>query len=345
MGESNVERKLSAIMFTDIVGYSKMMGLDETGTLLFLKFHDTLIREEIAKNSGKVIKTVGDSFMADFSSAVNAVRCAVAIQKRFLIHNRATGEGRQIRIGIHVGDVVLRDNDIYGDGVNIAARLQPLADPGGICISADVFHHLNNKTEFKVVSLGAKELKNISQKVEVYRIVMEGLVKNGRSKGHAGLVFFILLVLLGAGWYLDGMPGLPPDFKMPNLPFPFFQTMTPTPSPSFTPTATYPSTLTPTPTPTASPTATARPTSTSTPLSPKRPPVKKKAKNRPAPKAVPAAVPPPSPTPTPIPKEGVDVPPPPDTDVPAVKSYAPPPTSTETPLPAPEAPETLPSIP
>ncbi len=343
MGESNLERKLSAIMFTDIVGYSKMMGQDETGTLLFLKFHDTLIREEIAKNFGKVIKTVGDSFMADFSSAVNAVRCAVAIQKRFLVHNRATGEGRQIRIGIHIGDVVLRDNDIYGDGVNIAARLQPIAEPGGICISADVYHHIKNKIEYKAVSLGARELKNISQKIEVYKIVLDSLAKNGRSKGRSGFVFFFLLVLLGIGWYLDGMPGLPTDFKFSNLPIPFMQTVTPTPSPTFSPTATAQSTFSPTPTPTASPTITPRPTST--PLPPKRPPVKKKPKSRPTPKPAPTAIPLPSPTPVPPPRDGVDVPPAPDTDVPAVKPYEAPPTATETFIPAAESPNTLPSIP
>ncbi len=175
--EENIQRKLTAIMFTDIVGYSKMMGEDEAGSLAFLRFHNSLLQGEIERNGGRVIKTVGDAFLADFGSAVNAVRCAVSIQKQLHEYNldftRSSGKNRQVRIGIHIGDVVMRDNDIFGDGVNIAARLQPIAEPGGICISQDVYNHIKNQVEFHAVALGPHELKNISQKIEIYKIVME----------------------------------------------------------------------------------------------------------------------------------------------------------------------------
>jgi class 3 adenylate cyclase len=177
MPEENVQRKLSAIMFTDIVGYSKMMGEDEVGTLTFLKFHNALLQGEIEKNGGRVIKTVGDAFLADFGSAVNAVRCAVSIQKHLHDYNQgfsfSSGQKHQVRIGIHIGDVVMSDNDIFGEGVNIAARLQPIAEPGGICISQDVYNHIKNQVEFHATALGPHELKNIAQKIEIYKIVME----------------------------------------------------------------------------------------------------------------------------------------------------------------------------
>jgi class 3 adenylate cyclase len=221
--EEELQRKLSAIMFTDIVGYSKMMGADEAGTMAFLKFHNALMREEIAKNGGRVIKTVGDAFLADFNSAVNAVKCAVSVQKRFLRHNQETGKNQQVRIGIHIGDVVISENDIFGDGVNIAARIQPIAEPGGICISQDVYNHIKNKVEFHTVSLGPKELKNIAQKVSIYKIVTEVLdePKGAQKKpGKASLVpLYIagLAALGGAGWYFYGLQGGPPK-PMASLP-------------------------------------------------------------------------------------------------------------------------------
>ncbi len=210
MPEENVQRKLSAIMFTDIVGYSKMMGEDEAGSLEFLKFHNALLQGEIEKNGGRVIKTVGDAFLADFNSAVNAVRCAVSIQKHLHDYNldftRSSGKNRQVRIGIHIGDVVMKNNDIFGDGVNIAARLQPIAEPGGICISQDVYNHIKNQVEFHVTSLGPHELKNIAQKIEIYKIVTEviGGAKE-RAVPHSkveaqknkGLTLLIAVILVG----------------------------------------------------------------------------------------------------------------------------------------------------
>jgi class 3 adenylate cyclase len=222
MPEESVQRKLSAIMFTDIVGYSKMMGEDETGSLEFLKFHNALLQGEIEKNGGRVIKTVGDAFLVDFNSAVNAVRCAVSIQKQLHDYNlgftHSSGQKRQVRIGIHIGDVVMKNNDIFGDGVNIAARLQPIAEPGGICISQDVYNHIKNQVEFHATSLGPHELKNIAQKIEIYKIVTEVIggarekvvpppplvrKKNRGFNVLLGLLLFfvILTALAGVFWY------------------------------------------------------------------------------------------------------------------------------------------------
>jgi class 3 adenylate cyclase len=230
MPEESVHRKLSAIMFTDIVGYSKMMGEDEVGTLEFLKFHNAMLQAEIEKNDGRVIKTVGDAFLADFNSAVNAVRCAVSIQKHLHDYNEgfsfSSGKKHQVRIGIHIGDVVMSDNDIFGDGVNIAARLQPMAEPGGICISQDVYNHIKNQVEFHATALGPHELKNIAQKIEIYKIVMEvigggtktvlhsaaqpnlGVPKEPKSPSGRkfsiawALVVILLAVLGGMAWYV-----------------------------------------------------------------------------------------------------------------------------------------------
>ena len=264
MNEEDLQRKLTAIMFTDIVGYSKMMGADEEGTMAFLNFHNALMRDEIAKNGGHVIKTVGDAFLADFNSAVNAVRCAVSIQKRFLKHNQATGRNQQVRIGIHIGDVVISNNDIFGDGVNIAARLQPIAEPGGMCISQDVYNHIKNKVEFHTVSLGPKELKNIAQKVSIYKIVMEVLDDGAKGKKKpAGivpyLIFTALAAMAGGAWYFYGQGGNSP--KTAATP----AALAPQASPASTPVAA----------PAATPTAVPVPTPTAVPPLPKAKPSKK----------------------------------------------------------------------
>ena len=162
MAEEIIQRKLSAIVFTDIVGYTRMMGQDEDAALDFMKFHNALLREEIEKNGGRVIKTVGDAFLADFSSAVNAVHCAVSIQKRFIQYRGETGKTQQVRIGIHLGDVVLTDNDMFGESVNIAERIQHLAEPGGVCVSQDVFNTIRNKAEFRPF-LGAQDQEHLGK--------------------------------------------------------------------------------------------------------------------------------------------------------------------------------------
>ena len=191
MAEEIIQRKLSAIVFTDIVGYTRMIGQDEDAALDFMKFHNALLREEIEKNGGRVIKAVGDAFLADFSSAVNAVHCAVSIQKRFIQYRGETGKTQQVRIGrIHLGDVVLTDNDMFGESVNIAERIQHLAEPGGVSVSQDVFNTIRNKAEFKTVSLGRKELKNISGKIEIFKVVVEDS-KPQKKDAQKGLNVFL----------------------------------------------------------------------------------------------------------------------------------------------------------
>jgi class 3 adenylate cyclase len=278
MPDKEDQRKLSAILFTDIVGYSKMMEYDESGTMSFLHFHNTLIRMEIEEHQGQVIKTVGDAFLADFTSAVNAVKCAISIQTRFYEHALSTGETRKVRIGIHIGDVVISENDIFGDGVNIASRLQAFSVPGGVCISGDVYHMTKHLVPYKAIPLGPKELKNVSHKVDAYQIVPSAARKHKLPAPKERRIFgvVILLVLLaflaGEGWHFlstpEGKKWFPPllSWMMPT------PTPVPLPTPVATPTATSTSTSTPTSTPTLTPTP-KRPA--------KKPVVKKKPKVEP----------------------------------------------------------------
>ena len=283
------QRKLSAIMFTDIVGYTKMMERSEADTLAFLNFHNTLLHMEITQNGGQVIKTVGDAFLADFSSAVNAVRCAVSIQNHLLEHNQSRGENRQLRIGIHVGDVVIKNNDIFGDGVNIASRLQSIAEPGGICISEDVYHHIKNMTDYKVVYLGPKELKNVSRKVGAYKIVTEAIGKrrSAHPKRNKVLGAFLLLAglaILAAGWYFPTLSDAETWFSsflaplIPSSMSDIFPMAAPSPTAVPAPTPTRPAqlafTATPLATPTAVPTVTPTALPTATPTATPKPPAK-----------------------------------------------------------------------
>jgi adenylate cyclase len=169
-------RKLAAIMFTDIVGFSRQMGADEARTLRLLTVHDQIVRQAVAEYSGHVIKTVGDAFLVDFPSVVNAVQCAQRIQDHFRAHNaeKEANEQIHIRIGIHSGDIVQRDGDVFGDGVNVASRLQALAEPGTICISHIVYQEVEKKLSLgTVVSLGRPKLKNIAQRQPVYALLPE----------------------------------------------------------------------------------------------------------------------------------------------------------------------------
>jgi adenylate cyclase len=169
-------RRLAAIMFTDIVGFSRQMGADEARMLRLLDVHNRVIQRAVAAHHGAVIKTVGDAFLVDFPSVVHAVQCAQQIQAQFKAHNaeRAPDEQIHVRIGIHSGDIVQRDGDVFGDGVNIASRLQALADPDAICISDVVYRDVVQKLALgTVVSLGRPRLKNIAQRFQVYALLPE----------------------------------------------------------------------------------------------------------------------------------------------------------------------------
>jgi adenylate cyclase len=169
-------RKLAAIMFTDIVGFSRQMGADEARMLRLLDVHNQAIQQAVAEHHGTVIKTVGDAFLVDFPSVVHAVQCAQAIQAQFRTHNveKDTAEQIHVRIGIHSGDIVQRDGDVFGDGVNVASRLQTLAKPDTICLSQKVYEEVEKKLPLgTVVSLGRPKLKNIAQRFKVYTLLPE----------------------------------------------------------------------------------------------------------------------------------------------------------------------------
>ena len=167
-------RRLAAIMFTDIVGFSRQMGADEAHTLHLLGLHNQLIHQAVAAHHGVVIKTVGDAFLVDFPSVVNAVQCAQAIQAQFHTYNAEKGKTDQIhvRIGVHSGDIVQQEGDVFGDGVNVASRLQGLAEPDTICISQKVYEEIANKLPLgAVIPLGKPPLKNIAQRFAVYLLL------------------------------------------------------------------------------------------------------------------------------------------------------------------------------
>ena len=170
-----VERKLAAIFAADIAGYSRLMAHDEVGTLARLKACRAIIDGLIAAHRGRIFNTAGDSVVADFASAVDAVQCAVAVQTAIAAENagRAADEPMQFRIGVHVGDVMVDGENLLGDGVNIAARLEALAEPGAICISAAARDHIGNKLPLAFDDLGDQQVKNIAQAIRVYRVQAE----------------------------------------------------------------------------------------------------------------------------------------------------------------------------
>ena len=173
MAEARVERRLAAILAADVVGYSRLMGINEEGTLAALKTHQReLIDPKIAEHRGRTVKTTGDGALVEFASAVDAVRCALEIQRAMFERSAAIPEDRRIdfRIGINVGDIIIDEGDVYGDGVNIAARLEGIADRGGICISDDTFRQVRDKIDVGFDDAGERQLKNIERPVRVYRV-------------------------------------------------------------------------------------------------------------------------------------------------------------------------------
>src|ERR1700726_3447275 len=171
------ERRLAAVIAADMVGYSRLMEADETGTLARLKTHRIeLIDPAIAKNRGRIIKTTGDGMLVEFHSVADAVLCAAEIQRRMARRNADVPPARQIqfRIGINLGDVIVDEDDIFGDGVNIAARLEALAEPGGICVSAAVCDQAGCRLEDIVFEdLGDQQVKNIARPIRVFRLRLE----------------------------------------------------------------------------------------------------------------------------------------------------------------------------
>ncbi len=172
MSEAGVERRLTTILAADVVGYSRLMAADEAGTLASLKaLRRELIEPKTADYRGRVVKLMGDGTLMEFGSVVDAVNFAVQVQREMARRNSGVPEDRRItyRIGINIGDIIVDRDDIYGDGVNVAARLEGLADPGGICVSRTVFNHVKGKVDLGFEDLGEQEVKNIPEPVRVYR--------------------------------------------------------------------------------------------------------------------------------------------------------------------------------
>jgi adenylate cyclase len=176
MTEARIERRLAAILAADIAGYSRLMGMDEEGTLTALKaVRQQLIDPKIAQHRGRVVRISGDGMLVEFASVVDAVRCATEIQRAMATRNVDVPEDRRIeyRIGINVGDVIIDDDDIHGDGVNIAARLEPLARPGAICLSENAYQQVKGKFTLDVSDMGEQLLKNITQPVRAYDVSLD----------------------------------------------------------------------------------------------------------------------------------------------------------------------------
>jgi len=171
---TRVQRKLAAILAADIAGYSALMGSDEKRTVRDLKAHQAVVLPMVDEFHGRIIDTAGDGILAEFASVVNAVECAIAIQKTMAERNLPinTSHQMQFRIGINTGDVIYDEARIYGDGINVAARLEAIADPGGICLSAKVYEEIDGRVDIVCQDLGDKHLKNIARPVQVFRVCL-----------------------------------------------------------------------------------------------------------------------------------------------------------------------------
>ena len=166
-------RRLTAILAADVAGYSRLMGTDEEGTHERLKAHlGELVEPKIKEYRGHTVKNTGDGLLAEFPSVVDAVRCAVEVQRGMAERNAETPEDKRLtfRIGVNLGDVIVEEHDIFGDGVNVAAQLEALADPGGVFVSNTVCEHVRDRLPFAFEDLGEHQVKNIARPVRVYRV-------------------------------------------------------------------------------------------------------------------------------------------------------------------------------
>jgi class 3 adenylate cyclase len=172
LSSEHVERRLAAILASDVAGSCRLIGIDEEGTLARLKaLRRTLFDPKIVEHRGRVVKNTGDGAIAEFASVVDAVRCADEIQRGMAEQNIDVPQDKRIelRIGIHVGDIIIEENDIFGDGVNIAVRLEGIADPGGVCISDDARRQIRGKVDMILDDMGPQVLKNIAEPMRTWR--------------------------------------------------------------------------------------------------------------------------------------------------------------------------------
>src|SRR3954447_9542490 len=225
----HAERRLTAVMAADVVGYTRLMGRDEDGTLARLKAHRKEIFEPlVAEYHGRTVKLMGDGALCEFASVVDAVRCAVLTQRTLDEREQVVAETDRIRlrIGINLGDIILDEGDIYGDGVNIAARLQQLAEPGGVLVSGTAYDQLQGKLDLPLDSIGEQRVKNVERPVRVYRVRLDGVP----TRPSAVRLRWLRLALAGAGagapigalgawWLMSGQPSVPVKPSLAVLPF------------------------------------------------------------------------------------------------------------------------------
>jgi len=174
--ERRVERRLAAILAADVAGYSRLMGADEVGTLKALKAHrKEVVDPAIAAHHGRIVKTTGDGMLVEFASVVDAVTCAVVVQGKMAERNEVTEPKISFRVGINIGDIIIDDEDIFGDGVNVAARVEGECEPGGVYLSGSAFEQVRGKTGFAFDDLGERSLKNIDRPVRLFAVNHAGL--------------------------------------------------------------------------------------------------------------------------------------------------------------------------
>ncbi len=231
MEREGVQRKLAAVLYADVAGYSRLTGADEEGTHRTLSASLDFIAATIEGRGGRIIHYAGDAVLAEFASVVVAVECAVEVQRGLSERNRDVEEARRLlyRVGINLGDVIVDRDDIYGDGVNVAARLESLAEPGGICVSAKVRDEVGNKLDLAFEDMGEQKVKNIAEPVRAYRVAFDGMpvAEAARStagrlrkrfaglwirrRGILGSVLVLVVLLLSAILW----PSPPPDPAVP----------------------------------------------------------------------------------------------------------------------------------
>ncbi len=229
--EKRVERRLAAIMAADVVGYSRLMGGDEIGTLRALQAHRReLIDPKIAAHRGRIVKTTGDGLLVEFPSAVEAVACAISVQRGIAVRNEGVAEDKRVifRIGVNVGDIISEAGDIFGDGVNVAARLESLCEPGGLCISRAVRDQVRDKLPVAFDDLGEQQVKNIARPVRAFRLTAEAIAATpelspqaltapgGRSR--PWVIAVLVAVILAAGGTTWWIVRAPPMVTQPSGP-------------------------------------------------------------------------------------------------------------------------------
>ena len=229
--EKLVERRLAAILAADVVGYSRLMGADEVGTLRALQAHRRgLIDPAIAAHHGRLVKTTGDGLLVEFPSAVEAVACAIAVQQGIASRNAGVTEDKRLtfRVGINIGDIISEDGDIFGDGVNVAARLESLCEPGGLCISRAVRDQVRDKLPVAFNDLGEQQVKNIARPVRAFGLAPDAIAAvpefapQGRAasagRGRLWIVAALAAAMIagGAAWWIVRAP--PTEAPAPTTP-------------------------------------------------------------------------------------------------------------------------------